>query len=211
MTVSASRVQFASPSPSTELDDQPVASLSASLKSIAYPGFFHARDEPLCPRRHMREISRVDKIVFLFTAPSCGSLCGPRKCIASVRTVRIQARNSAHMDAIPQDVFGDVCEKPAPIGVLSAIKCVALVACFQSGGTLYKRFGIWSESPTEMAHQRISGNTVADLSREGLLTISTIGKHAIARLTPRGEWFARTAATKLKKPSAMFRLSPGAT
>jgi len=38
------------------------------------------------------------------------------------------------------------------------------------------------------------GITIADLSRDGMLTLTVIGKSASARLTARGSWFARTLA-----------------
>jgi hypothetical protein len=43
----------------------------------------------------------------------------------------------------------------------------------------------------------IFGVTVADLARDGMVTVTVTGKHAIAALTRRGSWFARTAATEL--------------
>jgi hypothetical protein len=104
------------------------------------------------------------------------------------------------MNGVLQDVGVDGSTTPAPIGLLSPIKCAALVACFQSGGTLYKRIGIWSESPIGIPQHRISGNTVADLSREGLVTITIIQKQATARLTARGRWFAHTAVTTGQLP-----------
>jgi hypothetical protein len=39
--------------------------------------------------------------------------------------------------------------------------------------------------------------TIADLARDGLLTVNVVGKSASARLTPRGAWFARTLATQM--------------
>jgi hypothetical protein len=82
----------------------------------------------------------------------------------------------------------------AAIAALSPIKCAALVICLQGGGVLYKRSGVWSPTAAGELNERISGNSVADLARDGFLTITATGKHASARLTPRGEWLARTAA-----------------
>jgi hypothetical protein len=38
--------------------------------------------------------------------------------------------------------------------------------------------------------------TIADLARDGMLTVTMIGKSASARLTPRGTWFARSLAAE---------------
>jgi hypothetical protein len=38
--------------------------------------------------------------------------------------------------------------------------------------------------------------TIADLARDGILTVTMIGKSASARLTPRGAWFVRTLAAE---------------
>ena len=47
----------------------------------------------------------------------------------------------------------------------------------------------------------ISGVTVADLGRDGMLTRSTLDGNASARLTTRGNWFARTAVTEMAERS----------
>jgi hypothetical protein len=88
-------------------------------------------------------------------------------------------------------------EPHAPIVALSAAKRKALLACLQAQGALHKCYGAW----TGTADTRISGNTVADLAREGLLTITMIDGHASARLTERGTWFARTAAMQASASS----------
>jgi len=67
------------------------------------------------------------------------------------------------------------------------------------GGILYKRGGAWTPSYASPHEERISGMTVADLSRDGLLTITVTNKQASARLTPRGAWFARTTANDLAR------------
>jgi hypothetical protein len=64
----------------------------------------------------------------------------------------------------------------------------------EADGILHKCSGAWTPALAE-SHERISGITVADLSRDGLLTITEIDKRKSARLTPRGTWFARTAAS----------------
>jgi hypothetical protein len=40
--------------------------------------------------------------------------------------------------------------------------------------------------------------TIADLARDGMLTVTVIGKGASARLTPHGTWFARSLAAEMK-------------
>jgi hypothetical protein len=83
-------------------------------------------------------------------------------------------------------------EPHAPIVTLSAAKRKALVACLEAHGALHKCYGAWKGT----AETRISGNTVADLAREGLLTITMTDGHASAKLTERGNWFARTAVVE---------------
>jgi hypothetical protein len=83
----------------------------------------------------------------------------------------------------------------APIDILSPAKRAALIACLNGGGVLHKRYGTWS--PSSVGITRISGVTVADLSRDGMLIVTVIGRSASARLTARGAWFARTAATEI--------------
>jgi hypothetical protein len=39
--------------------------------------------------------------------------------------------------------------------------------------------------------------TITDLARDGMLTVTIMGKSASARLTPRGQWFARTLAGEM--------------
>jgi hypothetical protein len=41
--------------------------------------------------------------------------------------------------------------------------------------------------------------TVADLGRDGMLTLTVLGKSASAQLTTRGNWFARTAAAEVER------------
>jgi hypothetical protein len=88
-------------------------------------------------------------------------------------------------------------ERRAPIEQLSPIKQRALVACLRGDGIIYKRLGAWIPLHADPHEGRISGITVSDLRRDGLLTINVTNKQASARLTPRGAWFARTAANAL--------------
>jgi hypothetical protein len=88
-------------------------------------------------------------------------------------------------------------ERPAPIAVLSHAKRAALVAFLYGGGTLHKSRGVWTARPVRACDKPIFGITIADLSRDGMLTLTVIGKSASARLTPRGSWFARTVAAEM--------------
>lgn len=87
-------------------------------------------------------------------------------------------------------------ERPAPIVILSAAKKAALVAFLHGDGALHKSRGVWTASPARASCARIYGMTIADLARDGILTVTMIGKSASARLTPRGAWFARTLAAE---------------
>jgi hypothetical protein len=79
-------------------------------------------------------------------------------------------------------------EPRAPIAILSAARRNALVACFNAG-ELTKRNGAWhgllNGKPT-------SGVTIADLARDGMLTLTTDSRVVSARLTEQGHWYART-------------------
>lgn len=81
--------------------------------------------------------------------------------------------------------------------MLTRAKRAALVTCLHGGGTLYKQRGVWVPSPIDASEQRISGITVADLGRDGMLALRIEGRRASARLTARGSWFARTAAGEI--------------
>ena len=76
----------------------------------------------------------------------------------------------------------------APVAVLSPTKRTAVIECFNSSG-LHKRRGYWWGTP-EGKH--ISGVTVADLARDGIFFVVKNLRHSSARLTERGQWFART-------------------
>ena len=88
-------------------------------------------------------------------------------------------------------------EQPAPIAILSTAKRAALIACLKGGGTLHKGYGVWVSEAAGTDDKPISGMTVADLSRDGMLTLTALGKNASAQLTVRGSWFARTAADEI--------------
>jgi hypothetical protein len=80
----------------------------------------------------------------------------------------------------------------AEAATLSAAKCVALTACINGDGTLYKRFGAWSPLPNGPIEEKISGVTVKDLVRDGILKLFVVGTYATARLTEYGEQIARS-------------------
>jgi len=76
----------------------------------------------------------------------------------------------------------------APVADLSPTKRSAVIECFNNNG-LFKRNGYWWGAP-EGKH--ISGVTVADLARDGIFSVITNLRNSSARLTERGQWFART-------------------
>jgi hypothetical protein len=79
-------------------------------------------------------------------------------------------------------------EPRALVAILSTAKRNALVACFTANG-LHKKDGAW-HGPHD--GKPVSGVTVADLARDGMLTLTTDHRLGSARLTERGNWFART-------------------
>ena len=82
-----------------------------------------------------------------------------------------------------------VARKPrAPVAALSPTKRIALIECSNNSG-LHKRNGYWWGTP-EGKH--ISGVTVADLARDGMFSVIKDLRNSSARLTERGQWFART-------------------
>jgi hypothetical protein len=68
-------------------------------------------------------------------------------------------------------------EPRAPIVNLSPAKRSALITCFNGGGTLHKRCGVWV-SESAVTERPVSGMTVADLSRDGMLTRLSAAHHA---------------------------------
>ena len=89
----------------------------------------------------------------------------------------------------------------APTASLSPAKRAALIACF-NGGSLHKRDGVWTGLPRTIFDKPVAGVTVADLARDGMLTLSMLPGSASARLTTRGSWFARTAVNEMAKQAA---------
>jgi hypothetical protein len=85
-------------------------------------------------------------------------------------------------------------EPRAPTAILSPAKRAALMACL-ADGTLCKQRGVWTSPRDTTSDRRIAGITVADLARDGMLTVNAIDKRAVAQLTVRGSWLARTIAS----------------
>ena len=79
-------------------------------------------------------------------------------------------------------------EPPAPITNLSPAQRNALIACINAGG-LYKQAGAWHGS---FGGKPLAGITIANLARDGMLTVTTNHRLGSAKLTGRGNWFART-------------------
>jgi hypothetical protein len=88
-------------------------------------------------------------------------------------------------------------ERPAPVAILSPAKRAALLAFLEGDGTLHKSRGVWTTQPATPSGARIYGMTIADLAREGMLTVNVTRKSASARLTSRGRWFAQTLAAEM--------------
>ena len=87
-------------------------------------------------------------------------------------------------------------EPRAPTANLSPTKRAALLAFVNGDGTLHKCAGVWRSPAAGASERPVFGVTVADLARDGMVTVTITGKMAVAALTPRGSWFARTAATE---------------
>ena len=79
-------------------------------------------------------------------------------------------------------------DAPAPIAKLSIAKRTALLACINAGG-LYRKAGAW-HGPC--GGKPLCGGTIADLARDGMLTLTTVNRLPSAQLTERGKWFGRT-------------------
>ena len=95
----------------------------------------------------------------------------------------------------------DPSEPRAPTNILSKAKRSALITCLRAG-SLHKERGAWIPLCATAGNERISGITVADLRRHGMMTLTALGRHASARLMARGIWFARTALmVGLRPPS----------
>ena len=76
----------------------------------------------------------------------------------------------------------------APVAFLSPSKRNAVIECFNNS-SLHKRNVYWYGA---QEGRRISGMTVADLGRDGIFSVVINRPHGSARLTERGQWFART-------------------
>ena len=87
-------------------------------------------------------------------------------------------------------------EPRAPVSILTLAQRTALLACLNGGGRLYKQRGVWTSLLPDRCAKGVAGVTVADLSRDGMLSLTIQGRHASAQLTTRGSWFARTAAAE---------------
>ena len=72
-------------------------------------------------------------------------------------------------------------EPPAPIVNLSPAQRNALIACINAGG-LYKKAGAW-HGP--FGGKPLAGVTIANLARDGMLTVSTNHRLGSAKLTGR--------------------------
>ena len=79
-------------------------------------------------------------------------------------------------------------KRRAPVAVLSPTKRTAVIECFNNNG-LHRHRGYWWGAPQG---KHISGVTVADLARDGIFSVVINLRHGSARLTERGQWFART-------------------
>ena len=72
-----------------------------------------------------------------------------------------------------------------PASILSPTQRTALAECGKTGG-LYKQHGVWRGSSVGLPL-----NTIANLARDGLLTVEKNGPVGSATLTDQGEWLAR--------------------
>src|SRR5258708_29625328 len=115
------------------------------------------------------------------------------------QTGELASRSESNSAAAIQLLAPD--ESRAPIAGLSPAKRAALIACF-NGGSLHKRDGAWRASSASADDKPVSGVTVADLGRDGMLVLSILHGSASARLTTRGSWFARTAVTEMAERDA---------
>ena len=74
-----------------------------------------------------------------------------------------------------------------PASILSPTERTALGECEKTGG-LYKQDGVWRGSSVGPP---INGKTIANLARDGLLTVEKNGAVGSARLTDKGEWLSQ--------------------
>jgi hypothetical protein len=97
-----------------------------------------------------------------------------------------RALGSTSGDSLPRLL--DKGEPRARVAGLSLAKRYALVACLNANG-LTKKSGAWHGAADA---RPVSGVTVADLARDGLLAVTIDHRLGTARLTERGTSFART-------------------
>jgi hypothetical protein len=143
--------------------------------------------EPLHPTMHERFTPQLLERPTIVT-PSHGSK--GKICPSGAKTMRepgVQRdrKNEATIISAPLAVA----RKPhAPIAALSPTKRTALIECLNNNG-LHKRNGYWWGT---LEGKHISGVTVADLARDGMFSVIKNLRHSSARLTERGQRFART-------------------
>jgi hypothetical protein len=113
------------------------------------------------------------------------------------------APGSTSGDSAPR--LPDKGEPRARIAGLSLAKRYALVACLNANG-LTKKSGAWHGAADA---KPVSGVTVADLARDGLLVVSIDHRQGTARLTERGTSFARTLAGQEAAPLSLSPLGEG--
>ena len=63
-------------------------------------------------------------------------------------------------------------EARAPTANLSPTKLAALLACVKGDGTLHKCMGVWKSPAAQAGGRPIFGVTVADLARDGMVTVT---------------------------------------
>jgi hypothetical protein len=74
------------------------------------------------------------------------------------------------------------------------MRCVGRLLDWRLAAQTWGR--VWTV-PSAMSDEKpISGATVADLGRDGLLALTALGRSKSAQLTQRGSWFARTLADR---------------
>ena len=114
---------------------------------------------------------------------------GPTQKGANMTIPQYNAGASGQNELLSTLPFPQLPKEPrAHVAILSPAKRNALIACFHASA-LNKKDGAWHGLPDS---KRTSGVTVADLARDGMLTLTTDRREASARLTERGNWFART-------------------
>lgn len=116
-------------------------------------------------------------------------------------TGELASRSESNAAAPLLLIAPDESRAPIAIASLSPAKRAALIACF-NGGSLHKRDGAWTAPSASTYDKPVSGVTVADLGRDGMLMLSVLRGSASARLTTRGSWFARTMMAEMAERAA---------